>query len=129
MITWFQGIEALDPSHQCLEYWNHKKFASSLSTCCTSDGTKLACGSSSSLSNDVKTKVLMIDLTKDENGNKLDRVKCESLEEMKLVLEGLLKKASVDELVTMQKLLRPDVESARWRVEVAALIEKIQNNM
>ncbi|XP_028797975.1 lysine-specific demethylase JMJ18-like [Neltuma alba] len=110
-----QGIEALDPSHQCGEYWNRKELVSSVSSSSTSDDVKLVRGSSSSLS--------------DENDDKLIGEKCDSFEGTKLVLEGLLKKASLDELITMQKLLGSSAESTQWRVEIAALIEEIQKSL
>ncbi|KAI9126499.1 hypothetical protein K1719_002095 [Acacia pycnantha] len=125
-----QGIEALDPSHQCTEYWNHKELIPSVSSSTTSDDVKLVRGGSSSLSDDVETKVFGIDITKkDEDDSKPIGAKRDSFEGMKLVLEGLLKKANLDELITMQKLLGSDAESSQWRVEIAALIEEIQKSM
>ncbi|XP_028782040.1 lysine-specific demethylase JMJ18 [Neltuma alba] len=110
-----QGIEALDPSHQCGEYWNRKELISSVSSSSTSDDVKLVRGSSSSLS--------------DENDDKLIGEKCDSFEGTILVLKGLLKKANLDELITMQKLLGSNAESTQWRVEIAALIEEIQKSL
>lgn len=125
-----QGIEALDPSHQCIEYWNHKELISSVSSSSASDDVKFVHGSSSSLSDDVDTKFFGIDLTKqDENDDKLAGANRDSFEGMKLILEALLKKASPDELSTMQKLLGSDAESSQWRVEIAALIEEIQKSL
>ncbi|CAJ1938260.1 unnamed protein product [Sphenostylis stenocarpa] len=117
-----QAIEALDPNHQCVEYWNHKEVASESSDSAIDD-CKLSHGSSNSLC-DVKTKLLGPGLTKQEQDS--SRGNCDSFEEMKLVLQGLLKKASAEELSSMHKLFSSDAQFSKWRVAFVTLIEEIQ---
>jgi len=45
---------------------------------------------------------------------------------MKLVVEGLLKKASAEELSAMHKLFSSDAQFTKWRVAFVTLIEEIQ---
>ncbi|KAK7373091.1 hypothetical protein VNO80_06488 [Phaseolus coccineus] len=99
-----QAIEALGPNHQCVEYLNHKEVVSESSDSGIDD-CKLSHGSSNSLS-DVKTRLLGPGSRKLEQDS---RRHCDSFEEMKLVLEGLLKKASAEELSAMHKLFSSDV--------------------
>ncbi|XP_020220706.1 lysine-specific demethylase JMJ18 [Cajanus cajan] len=97
-----QVIEAQDPSHLCVEYWNHK-VASSGSTY----------GSSSYLGN-TNTKIFGIDLIKQENYNMLEKMK------------PILLRASPDELSTMHKLLSSDAQCCEWKVALIALMDEIR---
>ncbi|KOM28700.1 hypothetical protein LR48_Vigan564s001000 [Vigna angularis] len=117
-----QAIEALDPNHQCIEYWNHKEVVSESSESGIDD-CKLSHGSSNSLS-DVKTRLLGPGLRKLEQDS--SRRHCDSFEEMKLVVEGLLKKANAEELSAMHKLFSSDAQFNNWRVAFVTLIEEIQ---
>jgi len=112
----------MDPNHQCFEYWNHKEVVSESSDSGIDD-CKLSHGSSNSLS-DVKTGLLVPGLRKLEQDS--SRRQCDSFEEMKLVLEGLLKKASAEELSTMHKLFSSDAQFTKWRAAFVQLIEEIQ---
>ncbi|KAJ1405374.1 FY-rich, N-terminal [Sesbania bispinosa] len=116
-----QSIEAQDPGHQCVEYWNHKGVLSDSSGREIDD--KFTHGSSNSLGN-IKTKLFGVDLIKLEEDNIGES--CHSFEEMKLMLQGFLKKASPDELVAMQKLFNSDAQLTQWRVAIVTLIEEIQ---
>lgn len=127
----FQAIEAQDPSHQCIEYWKHKELISSISSSRASDDIKLAECSLISPLGDVKAKVFGTNLTKlDQYNNQRFGANQHSFKEMKLILEGLLKKASPDELSTMHRLLgSDDAESSQGRVALAGLIEEIQKSL
>lgn len=108
ILTLFQAIEAQDPSHLCVEYWNHKVAPSG------SVVDNFPFGSSSSLGN-INTKIFGIDLIKQEKDN--------ILEEMKSILQG----ASPDELRTMHKLIISDAQCCEWRVALIALMDEIRN--
>ncbi|XP_027354760.1 lysine-specific demethylase JMJ18-like [Abrus precatorius] len=110
-----QAIEAQDPSHLCVEYWNHKVVP-------TSSGSvidKSTYGSSSSLGN-INTKIFGINLIKQEKDNR--RGSCHSLEEMKPILQ----RASPVELSTMHKLLSSDKQCSQWKVALMALMDEIK---
>lgn len=118
----FQDIEALDPNHHCVEYWNHKEVVSESSGSAIDD-CKFSHDSSNSLG-DIKIKLFDVGLIKQEQDN--IRRSCDSFEEMKLVLQGFLKKASPDELSAMHKLFSSDAQFTKWRVAFVTLIEEIQ---
>ncbi|RDY06595.1 putative lysine-specific demethylase JMJ14 [Mucuna pruriens] len=102
-----QAVEAQDPSHLCVEYWNHKVGPSG------SVVDNFTCGSSSSLGN-INTKIFGIDLIKQEKHN--------TLEEMKPILQ----RASPDELSTMHKLLSSDAQCCEWRVALIGLMDEFR---
>lgn len=106
----FQSIEAQDPGHQCMEYWNHKEVTS---------------GSSNNSLGDFKTKLFGFNLIKVEEDNIGESH--HPFEEMKLMLQGLLKKASPDELRAMHKLFSSNAQLTQWRTAFISLIEEIQN--
>nr|KYP67607.1 Lysine-specific demethylase lid [Cajanus cajan] len=117
-----QTIEAQDPNHQCVEYWNHKEVVSESSNSAI-DNCKFSPSSSNSLS-DVKTKLFGVGLIKHEQDN--IRESCDSFEEMKLVLQGFLKKASPVELSVMHKLFSSDAQFTEWRATIITMVEEIQ---
>ncbi|RDX79654.1 Lysine-specific demethylase JMJ18, partial [Mucuna pruriens] len=117
-----QAIEAQDPNHQCAEYWNHKEVVSESSGSAIDD-CKFSHGSSNSLG-DIKTKLFGVGLITLEQDS--TRGSCGSYEEMKLVLQGFLKKANPDELSAMHKLFSSDAQFNKWRVAFVTLIEEIQ---
>jgi len=120
----FQSIEAQDPSHECVEYWNHKQVNSGSSGKAIDD-SKLTCGSSNSSLGDSRTKLFgvdLINLEEDDIGES-----SHSFEEKKLI-ERFLKKASPDELRAMRKLFCSDAQLTQWRPELIMLIEKIQKD-
>ncbi|XWS16682.1 hypothetical protein CRYUN_Cryun34aG0111800 [Craigia yunnanensis] len=110
-----QAIEALDPNHQCLEYWNHK------TTSDNKEFKKYAFRLSCSVG-DSKAKVFGVDLTKhnqdDPSQHMVD-------EEVEVVLRGLFKKASPKELRIMHRILCSEVRSAEWKVAYETLTEEI----
>lgn len=108
--SFIQAVEAQDPSHLCVEYWNHKVAPSG----CVVD--KVTYNSSSSLGN-INTKVFGIDLIKQEKDHV--RGSFHSLEEMKQILQ----RATPDELSTMHKLLSSDAQFSDWRVALIALMD------
>lgn len=118
----FQAIEAEDPNHQCVEYWNHKEVVSESSGSAIDD-CKFCHGSSNSLG-DAKTKLFDAGLIRQEQDSIIGS--CDSFEEMKLVLQGFLKKASSDELSAMHKLFSSDAQFTKCRAEFVSLIEEIQ---
>lgn len=119
----FQFIEAQDPSHQCVEYWNHKQviFGSSSKAI---DDSKLTCGSSNNSLVDFRTKVFGVNLIKQEEDEIGER--SQSFEKTKLTLEGFLKKASTNELRAMHQLFSSDAQVSQWRATCIKLIEEIQ---
>ncbi|KAK7328519.1 hypothetical protein VNO77_22628 [Canavalia gladiata] len=110
-----QAIEAQDPNHQCVEYWNHKVVPASSESVMD----KLTCGSTSSLSS-INTKLFGIDLIKQEQDNM--EGSCHSLEEIKPIPP----RASPVELSTMHKLLSSDTKCSQWRVALIALMDEIR---
>jgi histone demethylase JARID1 len=123
LIPLFQSIEAQDPNHKCVAYWNHKQvnFGSSSKAI---DDSKLTCGSSNSSLGDFKTKLFGVDLIKVEEDDIGES--SHSFEETKLILEGFLKKASPDELRAMHTLFSSNAELTQWRPTLMTLIEEIQ---
>ncbi|XWS17995.1 hypothetical protein CRYUN_Cryun32bG0004100 [Craigia yunnanensis] len=111
-----QDIEALDPYHQCLEYWNHK------TTLNNNEVKKYAFRLSCSVG-ETKAKVFGVDLAKhyqdDPSHHSVD-------EEVQVVLRGLFKKASSEELKTMRRILCSEAQSAEWRVAYETLTEEIR---
>ena len=69
-------------------------------------------------------KAFGINLTKPSLDNPPVGGRSHSLEELKSIPQGLLKKASPDELSTLHKLFSPDRESTQGREPFAALIKE-----
>ncbi|KAK7359064.1 hypothetical protein VNO77_01010 [Canavalia gladiata] len=120
-----QAIEAQDPNHQCIEYWKHKKVVSESSSGATDDRNKINNGSSNFLG-DAKTKLFGVNLMVDPYQQGRIGGSCDSFEEMKLTIQGFLRKASPDELSAMHKLFSSDAQFTKWRVAFVTLIEEIQ---
>lgn len=119
-----QAIEALDPYHQCMEYW-----ASKLNQH-PSSGTESGCEGSDFQSNIVPTasqKVFNMDCTKLEL-DKTNKERGTPVEEVQRVLGGLFKKASPHELNVMHQVLGSDSWSANWRAAFRTLLDEIQKN-
>ncbi|XVF23073.1 hypothetical protein REPUB_Repub13aG0006500 [Reevesia pubescens] len=111
-----QAIEALDPNHQCLEYWNHK------TTSENNEVKKYAFRLSCSVG-ETKAKVFGVDLTKH---NQDDPSQHSVDEEVQGVVRGLFKKASFEELKIMHRILSGEAQSAEWKVACETLTEEIQ---
>lgn len=118
-----QAIEALDPRHQCLEYWSSK------------ENQRLNTGTGSGSERPfpphgipVKThRVFGMDLTKCEK----DESNLEtgaSVEEVQHVLGGLFKKANPHELRMMHQVLCSESWSTNWRAAFRTLLDEIQKN-
>ncbi|KAK6284975.1 hypothetical protein POUND7_003927 [Theobroma cacao] len=112
-----QAIEALDPNHQCLEYWNHKTTSDS------SEVKQYAFRLSCSVG-ETKPKVFGFDLTKHNQDELVSQHSVD--EEVQVVLRGLFKKASPEELNIMRRILCSEAQSAEWRVAYETLTEEIQ---
>lgn len=121
----FQSIEAQDPSHKCVEYWNHKQVSFGSSGKATDD-SKLTCGSSNNSLDDFKTKLFGVELIKQEEDDIGES--SDSFEEMKPILEGFLKKARPDELRAMHKLFSSDAQMTQWRPALMTVIEEIEKD-
>ncbi|KAE8673422.1 Lysine-specific demethylase JMJ18 [Hibiscus syriacus] len=111
-----QAIEALDPYHQCLEYWNHK------TTCVNNEVKKYSLRLSCSIS-ESKAKLFGVDLrTQDQDDPSYHSVD----EEVEVVLRGLFKKASPEELKMMRRILSSDAQSAECQVAYETLTKEIR---
>lgn len=99
-----QAIEIQDPSHMCVEYWNHKVAPSG------SVVDNLTYGSRSPFG-DINTKIFGINL-----------IKRNFFQEMKQILQ----RASPDELGTLHKLLSSDAWYCEWKVTLMALMDEIR---
>ncbi|XP_044479444.1 lysine-specific demethylase JMJ18-like isoform X3 [Mangifera indica] len=116
-----KAIEALDPDHQCVEYWDNKLKA--LSNTSEVKNNSFGIGGASG---ETKTKKFsMAAKEQDQNSpsicshNPVD-------EEVQLVLQGLFRKASPRELKVMHRILCSEAQSPERRVAFTALIEEIQ---
>ncbi|KAF9589834.1 hypothetical protein IFM89_028769 [Coptis chinensis] len=130
-----QAIEALDPYHQCLEYWNQhlslrgdntNTAANSGSACVTTrDGDRMPIQPTWALertSQDAFTQVLMKkDLERSRRGVQLG-------DNVQNVLGGLFKKANLQELKAMQSILCSEYRSNDWTLAYTTLTEEIQKN-
>ncbi|CBI39010.3 unnamed protein product, partial [Vitis vinifera] len=94
-----QVIEALDPNHQCLEYWNQKS----------------------------RAKLFGFDLTKqDPDNSSIGRGDHSVGEDIKTTLQGFFKKANREELIMMYKVFCSEYTSAEWGVAFTTLTEEIR---
>ncbi|KAK9937036.1 hypothetical protein M0R45_013853 [Rubus argutus] len=109
-----QAIEALDPDHQCTEYWNHRRMQQHSSVPSCSLGAP-------------QTILFGINMTKGQNNPSVEGH--HSIDEMQLVVRRLLKKANPnpEELRTLHRIFCS--ESAESRIACAELIEEMQRNV
>ncbi|KAF3964086.1 hypothetical protein CMV_011590 [Castanea mollissima] len=122
-----EAIEALDPNHQCMEYWNHRHIRP-LTTDNISDANKYSFELSCSIG-DTEEKDFGISLTKHDPDNPSEGPGNNSIDEdAHLVLRGLLKKASPEELRIMHRIFCSESQSSKWRVAFTSLIEEIQKS-
>lgn len=121
-----EAIEALDPDHQCVEYWNYRRIVP-LAFGNVSEIKQHSFESSRSLG-ETDTKIFGITLTRQDRDNPLVEGD-HPTEEMQLVLRRLLKKADSEELRTLQRVLCSESQSSKWRVAFTSLIEEIQRNV
>ncbi|KAM3701025.1 hypothetical protein ACJW31_05G141900 [Castanea mollissima] len=122
-----EAIEALDPNHQCMEYWNHRHIRP-LTTDNISNANKYSFELSCSIG-DTEEKDFGISLTKHDPDNPSEGPGNNSIDEdVHLVLRGLLKKASPEELRIMHRIFCSESQSSKWRVAFTSLIEEIQKS-
>ncbi|URE22154.1 lysine-specific demethylase JMJ14-like [Musa troglodytarum] len=128
-------VEALDPYHQCLSCWE-SKFGSSYVSKRTDVKDKpaevpttLNIHVGGSGCHQDKRILLGVDLNETEEDASYDNT-VESVEEVKNTARGLFKKASLEELRVMQKILCSESGSSTWRSAYGALSDEIlENNM
>lgn len=122
-----QAIEALDPNHQCLEYWNHKLVENL--TC--NDSHKFPFGSSCSLA-ETKTRIFGFDLMMQQQEHDTSLTTGGRLHhadgEVEFVLRGLFKKANAQELKMIHKILCSDSQSNEWSAAFTILIEEMRQH-
>ncbi|KAL9403345.1 hypothetical protein Peur_000317 [Populus x canadensis] len=115
-----QAIEALDPDHRCVEYWNHRL----VNLRNTREAKQPPFGSSCCLTK-MKEKI-DINLLTQEPGSLFIGGHRSVDEDVQHVLRGLFKKASQEELKTMHRILHSDAQSAERREAFTTLMEEIQ---
>ncbi|KAJ7969241.1 lysine-specific demethylase JMJ18-like [Quillaja saponaria] len=116
-----QAIEAQDPNHQCSEYWNHRQVVPLTSA----NPSEFMHGLRSSQA-EMKAKTFGMNLIEHDQDNPSIGGSHPSFKEMQLVLHGLLKKASPEELRMMHDIFSSQSRSAEWRIPFTQLIEEIQ---
>ncbi|KAK9223476.1 hypothetical protein WN944_011920 [Citrus x changshan-huyou] len=117
-----QAIEALDPNHLCMEYWNHKLLTFGKTTEVNKNSSSgLSCSEA-----ETKSKIFGVALMDEGQNSPSGQNSVE--EEAQLVLRGLFQKASPKELKVMQRILYSEGRSDEWRVALATLIEEIQKS-
>ncbi|XP_011004886.1 PREDICTED: lysine-specific demethylase JMJ18-like [Populus euphratica] len=115
-----QAIEALDPDHRCVEYWNHRL----VNLRNTREAKQPPFGSSCCLTK-MKEKI-DINLLTQEPGSLFIGGHRAVDDNVQHAMRGLFKKASPEELKTMHRILRSDAQSAERRVAFTTLMEEIQ---
>ncbi|XP_072989333.1 lysine-specific demethylase JMJ18-like isoform X2 [Typha latifolia] len=136
-----QVIEALDPLHQCREYWDAKidapviyepmeannNFKEPSCNLITSNGSELNKGQSESSdkTHSWLSRAGASNLEKDM----LHTGKNRSLEEVRQVLGGLLRKASIEELKMVHRIFCSGLDSDTGRAALDALLDAIQMNV
>lgn len=123
-----QVIEALDPNHQCLEYWNQKSRVKmeNVNDMSASNSRKYPFGLSCS-PGETKAKLFGFDLTKqDPDNSSIGRGDHSVGEDIKTTLQGFFKKANREELMMMYKVFCSEYTSAEWGVAFTTLTEEIR---
>ncbi|KAJ6966846.1 hypothetical protein NC652_004415 [Populus alba x Populus x berolinensis] len=115
-----QAIEAHDPDHRCVEYWNHRL----VNLRNTREARQPPFGSSCCVTK-MKEKI-DVNLLTQEPGSLFIGGHRSVDEDVQHVMRGLFKKASPEELKTMHRILRSDAQSAERRVAFTTLMEEIQ---
>lgn len=108
-----QAIEALDPLHKCVEYWENKQLIKNSS----SSGNSLAAEKNSS---ETRSDAAAGEITDCFETNYLPD------DETRPVFRSLLRKASREEMALMERILCKGPESPLWRVAVETLREEIE---
>ncbi|RWW69653.1 hypothetical protein BHE74_00022735 [Ensete ventricosum] len=127
-------VEALDPYHQCLEYWESKCGSSHVyemtdvkdKPAAVPMALDINVGSSGCHQD--KRILSGVDLNETEEDASYDNT-VESVEVVKNIARGLFKKASLEELWVMQKILCSESGSSTWRSGYGALLDEILENV
>lgn len=124
-----QAIEALDPNHQCIEYWNHRQTQpSTLKNSC--DVKKQHSLETSCSIGDSKPNVSSINLSKlDENNPSAGGGNRSTNNEVQEVVWGLLKKASPGELEILHRIFCSESLTVEWRAAFASFIAEMRKNV
>ncbi|RZS03973.1 hypothetical protein BHM03_00034235 [Ensete ventricosum] len=121
-------VEALDPYHQCLEYWESKFGSSHVKDKPAAVPMALDINVGSSGCHQDKRILSGVDLNETEEDASYDNT-VESVEVVKNIARGLFKKASLEELWVMQKILCSESGSSTWRSAYGALLDEILENV
>ncbi|XP_075481837.1 lysine-specific demethylase JMJ18-like isoform X1 [Primulina tabacum] len=110
-----QAIEALDPHHCCVKYWNHKLLTEKSSETWFGEVGKIA-------------ESYATDSALQESSDRLTLGSDNFLsgDEIRPVLRRLLRKADSEEMEVMHGILCQESRSHQWRVAVETLTEEIQ---
>ncbi|XP_042487225.1 lysine-specific demethylase JMJ18-like isoform X2 [Macadamia integrifolia] len=129
-----QAIEALDPNHQCVEYWNHKLRSKGdyLTNLPTMQPVVLDNGNggercqlrSCSSTEETKPKIFGLDLTKFDQNKSESGI--HSVDEVQSVLGGLFKKANPDELKMLQRVFCSNSCSTEWKAAYRTLNQEME---
>uniref|UniRef100_A0A5B7AGW7 Putative lysine-specific demethylase JMJ18 isoform X1 n=1 Tax=Davidia involucrata TaxID=16924 RepID=A0A5B7AGW7_DAVIN len=126
-----QAIEALDPSHQCVEYWNHKvtinaKHLNNFLEAPVNSTNAENCPFVSNCSvGETEPMIFGYNLTKQQDTSVIGSGNYSVDEELQSTLQGLLNKANPAELKIMHRILCSESSSPEWRVALTTLTEEI----
>ncbi|KAL9147620.1 hypothetical protein ABFS82_13G184800 [Erythranthe guttata] len=119
-----KAIEALDPHHKCTEYWKNKLPVVKKSSSNSGDnllvGEKKSWATGSDEGEIADSFEAADELLIVENGNSL------SDEEIQTVFRRMLKKANLEEMEVVNRILCRGSTSPLWRVAVETLTEEIK---
>ncbi|XP_011659340.1 lysine-specific demethylase JMJ18 isoform X2 [Cucumis sativus] len=124
-----QAIEALDPTHQCMEYWNHRK----QQAIPANSGDNTFCESSALGLNFCwgETSATTFDINREEDETVTPTIGMERHHQnevqVRSVLKGLLNKANPEELSVLQTIFCTDSQTTELRAEFASLIKEKQD--
>lgn len=125
----FQAIEALDPKHQCTEYWNHQEQQAIPAN--SGDNTFRE---SSALGLNFcwgETSATTFDINREEDETVTPTIGMERHHQnevqVRSALKGLLNKANPEELSVLQTIFCTDSQTTELRAEFASLIKEKQD--
>ncbi|KAJ4975406.1 hypothetical protein NE237_000512 [Protea cynaroides] len=120
-----QAIEALDPNHHCLEYWNQKLGLEG------EDLNNLPTVNSVVLGNENNGEGcdLRSSFSTEETKPDISNLAIHSVEEMQSVLGGLFKKANPDELKTLNRIFCSAPCSTEWQAAVRTLNQEMEKTV
>lgn len=131
----FQAIEALDPDHRCLEYWNHKlpmkekltdnTYELPVSSGNRNDTKKLKYPSESKFSGGQTTVLTNTGVSIGGQDNLIPNNTHSLNKECMTVLQGLMKSANPEELSIVQRVFCQESHSAEWKAALSVLNKDI----